>query len=207
MTLLLNTWDLDATWPAACQAVMKLGYNYKVERGSYTGQLRRQLSQLTITVRHPENRPLAPICQQPVTDEAAIERYFADYIINPTVSAQEQYTYPSRIAPHLETVATMLRITSGTNQAVVEIARPEDINLLDPPCLRCLGWNVVAGLLQLSSFWRSWDVHGALPVNLGGLQLLNETMAEWSGLKTGPLVAYSCGAHIYEHSWPLAEKL
>lgn len=199
----LNVWDLDAAWKDTCRAVMESGKDYKIDRGSYVGQIRRQLPYLSLIIDHPENRPLSPVCEQPVTNDRAIEQYFADYLINPSVSKHEQYTYASRIAPHLETVAEMLKDSQGTNQAVIEIARPEDIGLSDPPCLRCLGWNIINERLQLSSFWRSWDVHGALPVNLGGLQLLNEMIAEWIDAKSGRLVAYSSGAHIYEHVWHL----
>lgn len=198
---LTGGWDLDQAWHDTCRAVMEFGEDYKITRGSYVGQQRRQLASLTVIVEHPESRPLAPICDTPVTSDEAIERYFADYFINSDLADNEQYTYGGRIAPHLETIAEMLRATPGTNQAVIEIARPGDISLTDPPCLRVLGWNVVKGTLQLSSFWRSWDIHGAMPVNLGGLQLLNEMIAEWAGIKIGPLVAYSSGAHIYEHAW------
>lgn len=198
---LIGAWDLNAAWWETCAAVKRFGKDYKITRGSYVGQQRRQLASLTVAILHPGNRPLAPICETPVTDNDAIEKYFAESLISSDIPDNAQYTYGSRISPHLKIIAEMLRTTPGTNQAVVEIARPEDIELPDPPCLRCLGWNIVEDTLQLSSFWRSWDIHGAMPVNLGGLQLLNEMMADWTGLKSGPLVAYSNGAHIYEHAW------
>lgn len=198
---LINAFDLNATWWETCVNVMRFGKDYKITRGSYVGQRRRQLASLTIVIDHPEMRPLAPICETPVTSDEAIERYFSDYLINSDLADNEQYTYGSRIAPHLETIAEILRITPETNQAVIEIARPEDIKLSDPPCLRCIGWNMVESTLQFSSFWRSWDIHGAMPVNLGGLQLLNEMMADWTGIESGPLIAYSNGAHIYEYAW------
>lgn len=201
----INAWDLDACWKETCRLIMQAGFDYKIDRGSYVGQIRRQLPQLIVTIFHPENRPLAPVCETPATDNDAIEKYFAESLISSEIPENAQYTYGSRISPYLEAVAKMLKATPGTNQAVIEIARPDDTGLSDPPCLRSLGWNIVQGKLQLSSFWRSWDIHGAMPVNLGGLQLLNEMIAEWAGVEAGPMVAYSSGAHIYEHAWGLLE--
>ena len=131
----------------------------------------------------------------------SIQEYFVDYLINPEKGEGEDYTYGERLMPHLDTLITMLRETPGTNQAAIEVARPEDILLESPPCLRVLSWKVVEGKLWLSSFWRSWDLYAARPTNLGGLQLFNEMVAEMVGLESGPQVAYSDGAHIYDHFW------
>lgn len=197
---------LDEAHKQTLRTVMQHGTDYLVQRGSCVGQLRRQLPALALLVEHPETRPLAPVCGPgvlAVATDASIHKYFADYLIGSQVADREDYTYGSRIAPYLEVTAEMLRTTPGTNQATIEIARPSDILLDDPPCLRSLTWNVVDDKLQLTNFWRSWDVHGGLPMNLGGLQLLNEMMAEWAGIESGDLVAYSSGAHVYEHVWGL----
>jgi len=103
--------------------------------------------------------------------------------------------------PHLATVIAMLRNTPSTNQATIEIAKPEDILLESPPCLRVLSWKVVGRQLWLTSFWRSWDLYAALSTNLGGLQLLNEMVAEATGIEPGSQIAYSDGGHIYDHFW------
>lgn len=200
----IKAWNLEEAWRLTCKEVMVNGKDYQVERGSYVGQQRRQLLHLMLMVRRPGDRPLAPLVppgENAVTNEEAIQRYFTDYLMCSTLAENEQYTYGNRIDQYLEHVARMLTKTPHTNQAVIEISRPEDILLNDPPCLRVLDWKVIDDTLWLSSYWRSWDVHGALPVNLGGLQLLNEMMAEWVGLWPGPQVAYSSGAHIYEHAW------
>jgi len=70
-----------------------------------------------------------------------------------------------------------------------------------------VSWKVVGdGTLQMSVFFRSWDLYTGFPTNMGGLQLLNEMMAEWAGLQSGHLVAYSDGAHIYDHAWGIFEE-
>jgi thymidylate synthase len=208
MSAEINAWSIDEAWRLACKQVMLFGHIYTVQRGSYEGQQRKQLARLMLVIERPDSRPLAPICKTgeiPVTDEGAIETYFANYLASPHLAKDEQYTYGNRIHYHLKPTAKRLKETPGTNQAVIEIARPEDVLLDDPPCLRVLDWKVCEGKLWLSSYWRSWDVHGALPVNLGGLQLLNEMMAEWAKLEPGPQVAYSSGAHVYDHAWGLVQ--
>ena len=95
----------------------------------------------------------------------------------------------------------MLCKTPHANQAFIPVAKPGDHLLTNPPCLQTLTWKWTGEGLQLTSFWRSWDVYGALATNLGGLQLLNEMMAEWAGLTPGRLVAYSDGAHVYDYAW------
>lgn len=198
---------IGESWLNTCQAAIRTGRRYTIQRGSYVGQRRAQLDQLAFVVTRPGERPLGvEYGGVPISDDKSIRRYFEDYLISPSVSAQEQYTYGQRIAAQLEDIAVMLHKSPETNQASVSVARPSDIKLADPPCLRELSWKSTDNGLQLTSFWRSWDIYGALALNLGGLQLLNEAVAEWAGLTIGPLVCYSDGAHIYEQSWGVAPK-
>ncbi len=196
---------IGEAWLNTCQQCMSDGREYEIQRGSYVGQRRKQLDRLAFAISSPGERPLGIEYRgTPISDENSLHRYFEDYLINSTLAANEQYTYASRIEPQLYEIVTRLRKTPNTNQAVAEVGQPSDIRLADPPCLRVLSWKVTGAGLQLTSFWRSWDMYGALAMNLGGLQLLNELMAEWCGLQPGPLVCYSDGGHIYEHSWGVA---
>ncbi len=195
---------IEEAWFQACRECMKNGYEYRIGRGSFEGHVRKQLSHLALKIVKPETRPLTifwkGIAIATATDNQ-IDKYFTDYIINPDKKENEEYTYGSRIAPYLEDVIDMLSQTPGTNQATIEVGRPEDIRLEYPPCLRILSWKVIPDGLQLTSFWRSWDGRNGFPVNVGGLQLLNEFIAFESGLKSGPQVLYSDGFHIYDMSW------
>ena len=202
----MNTYrTIGEAWLNTCQSIMRSGRRYLIERGSYIGQQRAQLDRLAFIITNPGERPLAVEWQErPISSDEGVQRYFENYVISPPrfdSDNNEQYTYGERIAFQLEHIATMLHGTPLTNQASVSVAQPSDILLSDPPCLRELSWKLTDDGLQLTSFWRSWDVYGALPTNLGGLQLLNEAVAEWSDLTPGPLVCYSDGAHIYEQSW------
>ena len=182
------------------------GRTYTIDRGSFEGHQRKQLDTLAFVITRPETRPLGVSYRgTDISSDDSIYNYFVNYLVNPTVAVNEAYTYASRIAPYLPDIAMMLGKTPNTNQAIIEVGRPEDTRLDDPPCLRILSWKVTPGGLQLTTFWRSWEVYAALPVNLGGLQLLNEMMAEWAGLKPGLQVCYSDGAHKYDHSWKLID--
>lgn len=195
---------IGEAWLNICQLCVRYGREFVIDRGSYEGQRRKQLDALAFVITDPQTRPLGIEYKGlAISDDVSIEKYFADYLINPQLAENEQYTYASRIAPHLELMSQMLRDTPGTNQATLEVGCPEDVLLPDPPCLRVLSWKVVGGKLQLSSFWRSWDLYVGLPTNLGGLQLLNELMAEWVGLSAGALVCYSDGGHVYDHNWEM----
>lgn len=196
---------IGEAWLNTCQQCIADGREYKIQRGSYVSQKRKQLDWLAFVILSPGERPLGVEYRgTPISDDKSIHRYFEDYLINPEVSDKEQYTYASRLHPQLYKIISTLRKTPNTNQATAEIGQPTDIHLTDPPCLRVLSWKVTPVGLQLSSFWRSWDLYGAMAMNLGGLQLLNEMMAEWSGIGAGPLVCYSDGGHIYEQSWGVA---
>jgi thymidylate synthase len=57
------------------------------------------------------------------------------------------------------------------------------------------------------NFWvyfRSWDAWGGFPVNLGGIQLLKEFMADQVGVKDGILVVSCKDLHVYGHTFDVA---
>jgi thymidylate synthase len=115
----------------------------------------------------------------------------------------------------LERVIDILKETPLTNQAVIEIATPEDLDTcygkdgkLDPPCLRLLDFKVIPLdselVLTVSAYFRSWDLWAGFPTNLGGIELLKQLVASETGLKNGPMYAYSAGAHIYGYQEEIA---
>jgi thymidylate synthase len=94
---------------------------------------------------------------------------------------------------------------AGTNQAIMEIGMPSDIKLADPPCLRLIDTRVRYGKLHFILYFRSWDLWGGFPSNLGGLQLVKQYMASEIGVEDGEIIAASKGLHLYEYSWELAK--
>jgi len=67
------------------------------------------------------------------------------------------------------------------------------------PCLRMLDFRIIDHVLTTHVVYRSWDLYGGFPVNMGGFTLLNEYVAsELTGVKPGPLT-FSCKSlHCYD---------
>lgn len=99
----------------------------------------------------------------------------------------------------------------GNNQCTMEVGMPSDVVLHDPPCLRLIDTKIdkVDGdwKLYFAVYFRSWDLWGGFPTNLGGLQLLKEYMADAIGVKPGETVACSKSLHLYDYNWETAEIL
>ena len=61
------------------------------------------------------------------------------------------------------------------------------------------------GKLHFILYFRSWDLWGGFPSNLGGLQLVKQYMAEEIGIEDGEIIAVSKGLHLYDYVWDLAK--
>jgi thymidylate synthase len=203
-------------------------YTQAIQKGSFEGeQYRLQYPGIAAYIEHPyyDMVPVMPPGSNipaPTTMEY-IEDYFANYLMDPELSENETYKYASRVhhpmprgGTQLDRVIEMLREAPLTNQAVVEIGTPEDLDVcygndgkLDPPCLRLLDFKALPGdgealVLTVSSYFRSWDLWAGFPSNLGGIELLKQYVAQEAGLGNGPMYAYSAGAHIYGYQEELA---
>jgi thymidylate synthase len=93
------------------------------------------------------------------------------------------------------------------NQMILQVAEPTDMLLQDPPCLRHIDTRIQDGKLHFYPYFRSWDLWGGLPANLGGIQLLKEYVAGEIGVEDGEIIASSKGLHIYDYSFDLAKCL
>jgi thymidylate synthase len=85
------------------------------------------------------------------------------------------------------------------------IAIPTDVVLADPPCLRHIDTRIRDGKLHFMVYFRSWDLYGGFPANLGGIQMLKEYMAAEIGVEDGEIIASSKGLHLYDYAWDLAK--
>lgn len=93
-----------------------------------------------------------------------------------------------------------------TNQMCLQIAQPEDMMLIDPPCLRTIDTRVQDGKLHFNGVhFRSWDAWGGLPANLAGLSLLQEHMASEIGVEQGEMICISKGLHVYGYAEDMAK--
>lgn len=190
------------------RAMFQNGRVYTIDRGSYVGHKRLEMDFVTFQITNPEERPLAPIMPQgiaPPTDEEAIHNYAAQYLMSDAIQENEIYTYGTYIWNQVPKVIKMFKKDGhNTNQASIAVCDPKSIDLEHPPCLRHIDCRISDGKLHFMLYFRSWDLWGGLPENLGGLQILKEYMAEEIGIVPGETIATSKGLHGYDYCWPMA---
>lgn len=71
-------------------------------------------------------------------------------------------------------------------------------------CLRGIDTWIDEGKLHFWVYFRSWDLWGGYPVNLGGLQLLKKYMADEIGIGDGEMIVSCKDLHIYESTIEIA---
>ena len=199
--------DLSEAWFLCLRRVLTEGREYKIERGSYAGQRRKELDFIVIRTQNPSTRPLAPDVPQgvpPPTTMDYIESYLP-YLMTAHKSEGEQYTYGQYLETQIAEVIRMYREDGhNTNQAYMAVGDERSIFLSDPPCLRGIDTRILNGRLNFVVYFRSWDLWAGFPSNLAAIQLLKEYMADEVGVGDGEIIAVSKGLHLYEYSWELA---
>lgn len=228
----VEAWDLPSIWFALLELAIDHGREYKIDKGSYEGQKRLELDYVTLHVTHPGTRPLIPDvppglgvtapCTQEYLDE------YVEYVMTDTKPKKnETYTYGQRIcgltllvdetsrldevdqvyAPsQYDQIIEKYKQGHNNNQCTIEVAKPDDINLSDPPCLRIIDTRISNNQLHFIIYFRSWDLWGGLPANLAALQLLKESMASEIGVEDGEIIASSKGLHLYDYAWDFARR-
>ncbi|MCM8801567.1 MAG: thymidylate synthase [Candidatus Omnitrophica bacterium] len=228
----VDAFDLDDAWFQCLCKILEKGHIYKITRGSYEGQRRLEFDFVVVRVRRPGHQ-IIPIIPEGMsipapTDMEYIQGYL-NYLLTAVKTESEDYTYGERLVEpkvrvkeringkemikemplNVNQIEEVIKIYKekgfGTNQAIMEIGMPSDIKLVDPPCLRLIDTRVRYGRLHFILYFRSWDLWGGFPSNLGGLQLVKQYMAEEIGVGDGEIIAVSKGLHLYEYSWDLAK--
>lgn len=92
-----------------------------------------------------------------------------------------------------------------TNQMVLQVAKPTDMLLIDPPCLRHIDTRIQDGRLHFYPYFRSWDLWSGYPANLAGISMLQEHMADEIGVDQGEMICTSKGLHLYDYSVDFAK--
>ena len=199
--------DLSEAWFLSLRAVLEWGGEYRVDRGSFQGQRRRELDLAVVQVRQPGIRPLVPDVPPgvpPPTTMEYVESYLP-YLMTSFKAENEQYTYGEDLEPQMGEVIRMYREGGhNTNQAYMAVGSRESIRLEDPPCLRGIHTRVRYGRFHFVVYFRSWDLWGGFPSNLAALQLMKEYMAQEIGLPDGEMLCLSSGLHLYDHAWEWA---
>jgi thymidylate synthase len=228
----IDAFDLDDAWFQTLSKILEKGHVYTITKGSYEGQRRLEFDFIVVRTRNPGHQ-IIPIIPEGMsipapTDMDYIQGYL-NYLLTGTKTASEDYTYGERLIEpkvkvkqnvdgkemtqemplNVNQVEEVIKIYKekgpGTNQAVMEIGMPSDIKLDDPPCLRLIDTRIRYGKLHFILYFRSWDLWGGFPSNLGGLELVKQYMADEIGVADGEIIAVSKGLHLYEYSWELAK--
>ena len=199
--------DLSEAWFLCLRKTLTEGYEYKIERGSYAGQRRKELDFVVVQIKNPGTRPLVPDVPQgvpPPTSMEYIENYLP-YLMTAHKAEGEQYTYGQYLEKQISEVIRMYKEDGyNTNQAFMAVGDSQSIFLSDPPCLRGIDTRIRDNKLNFVVYFRSWDLWAGFPSNLAAIQLLKEYMSSEIGVDDGEIIAMSKGMHLYEYSWELA---
>lgn len=98
----VNATTLDDAWFQLLYQVNENGRKYKIDTGSYVGDIRLEFDFVSGFISKPHIRPLAPKMPEgsnlPVpTDDDAIDKYFANYLMDPNLEPEEEYRYSTWI--------------------------------------------------------------------------------------------------------------
>jgi thymidylate synthase len=229
----IEAFDLDDAWFRSLSEILEHGHVYKIDRGSYAGQRRLEFDFVSVHVTNPAHQ-IIPIMPEgssiPAPTSMSYIQQYLSYLLTSCKTKTEDYTYGERLVDpkvNIETesngekmikeiplqcnqIEEVIKVYKaygfGTNQAIMEIGMPSDIKLADPPCLRLIDTRVRYGKLHFFLYFRSWDLWGGFPSNLGGLELVKQYMADEIGVENGEIVACSKGLHLYEYAWELAKQ-
>ena len=228
----IDAFDVDDAWFQCLSSILDNGHVYTITKGSYEGQRRLEFDFVVVRIKNPAHQ-IIPIIPEgssipAPTDMEYIQGYLS-YLLTGQKTKTEDYTYGERLVEpkvripqadsadklyqemplgvnQIQEVINMYKTKGhGTNQATMEIGMPSDIKLTDPPCLRIIDTRVRYGKLHFILYFRSWDLWGGFPSNLGGLELVKQYMAEEIGVKDGEIISVSKGLHLYEYAWELAK--
>jgi len=205
----INALYIGDAWYQCLKEALLNGREYVIEQGSFEGKRRKEIPLVAINIQKPDIRPLSPDVPMGVpapTTDLVIEEYL-NYLMTAEKQEHEQYTYGEDLTPQTEEIIARYKQAKDTNQCCMTVGRRESIYLQDPQCLRLVDTRIQDGELHFIIYFRSWDLWGGFPTNLGGLQLLKEYMAKEIGVNDGSIVAFSKGLHLYEHCWDLAKMV
>lgn len=222
--------DIPDAWFQCIYEILNKGFKYEIQYGSYVGQTRLEFDWVTVFIKYPYIEPydrmlpeIPPYLNIPnPVDYGYVEQYLP-YLMTDEKKEAEDYTYGQRLTGFLpqyidglhpdftmrvgqvEYWTRVLKKTPNTNQAILQVAQPDDCFLDDPPCLRQIDLRIKDDMLIFYPYFRSWDLFSGFPANLAGIAVLQKYMADEIGVASGPICAASKGLHIYGYVEELAK--
>lgn len=215
ISIFVEATTLPDAWFQCVWNILDFGREFVIDRGSYAGQKRLEFDYITVHIKKPGERPLLPDIPAQLGIPNPVESDYLDaylpYLMVNYKEPGEDYSYGSRLAggEGIDQIRTVIEIYKEfghrNNQMIMTIGMPTDIVLTDPPCLRHIDTRIQDDTLHFFVYFRSWDLWGGFPANLGAIQLLKEYMAEEIGVKDGEIIAASKGLHLYDYTFELAK--
>lgn len=203
--------DLNEAWWKCIREVLSVGREYTIDAGSYYGQKRKEFEFVVIEIEKPNTRPIVPLVPDGVpapTTMEYVEQDYLPYLMTSIKKANETYTYGDDIeVQYPEIVREYNEQGFEQNHGCFTIGSRDSVFLEHSQCLRLIDTRVMDGKLHYFVYFRSWDLYGGFPVNLAGIQLMKEAMAEEIGVQDGKLIAASKGLHLYDHHWDLGKSV
>ena len=220
---------LGDTWFQLLQAFWIKGRrDLPITEGSYKGSQRIEFDMVSGFIHYPHQRPLSPILPPTVnevpTNDEKIEFYFQEYLMNSKLGKNEEYRYSTWVNGYMFNVFTGKFETAiewvirhfqekgyGNNHCYINVGYVHSNFVYDAPytneterrtspCLRGLDFKIKDGQLLVGVIYRSWDLYGGWPENMGGFTLLNEYVCQMLGdVEPGPMAFFSMGLHCYTH--------
>ncbi|GAI04191.1 unnamed protein product, partial [marine sediment metagenome] len=150
--------DLSEAWFLCLRKTLTEGYEYKIERGSYSGQRRKELDFVVVQIKNPGTRPLVPDVPQGVPSPTSMEyiENYLPYLMTAHKADGEQYTYGQYLEKQISEVIRMYKEDGyNTNQAFMAVGNSQSIFLSDPPCLRGIDTRIRDNKLHFVAYFRS----------------------------------------------------
>lgn len=131
--VIINAKTINDAWHQLVFQVEEKGRKYKITQGSFAGQFRYEFEFVLVEIERPweEMAIMFPpgITLPPPSDIPQIEQYFANYIFNPDLAKDEQYTYGERIAGFSRWVGKY-QLWNSMSEAERENEFPKEVEIL-----------------------------------------------------------------------------
>jgi len=150
--------DLCEAWFVCLRKALEEGREYKIDRGSYKGQRRKELDLAVVQVKYPATRPLIPDVPPGVPPPSTMDyvESYLPYLMTSHKKQGEEYTYGQYLEKQIaEAVRIYKEDGFNTNQVYLDVGNEKSIFLTDPPCLRMIDTRVLDGRLNFIVYFRS----------------------------------------------------
>lgn len=225
ITANLTVRTLEQAWLGVMREIMDRGREYRKDDSTRAGMLRKALDWMSVTITHPEDRPLVPLPKPgciSTCSEADAEQYLLTYLYtNESPADNEHYTYAQWLMSGID--YTVNRYAEGgfyTQKAIMSVGQVFDdilkcITGKSIPCLRSIDTRIIKidgqDRLHYYIMFRCWNVFAAWPLEMAGFQMLKEihcvliSEAANREVLPGPTVAFCKDAHVNSIEYEAAE--